>query len=99
MIGVRIREHRAAVEAQVGGEAAFFSTRVTDDFQGQIGWGDMDAVFNLENNPRGARRADVWVFDLLDGKRGFFAVAHTQINSPEAAIRAAIMEKKPGGSE
>lgn len=90
-----MNELREAVEAQVGRDATFLkSIRVTDNSQGQIRWNGMVAVFNLENNPRGTRRAYVWIYDLPDGKRGFFAVPHThKINSPEAAIRAAITEK------
>ncbi len=95
MVELGINELKDAVEAQVGGDATFLeSVLVRDTFQGQIQWNGMVAVFKIENNPRGARRAYVWIYDLPDGRPGFFAVPQThKINSPEAAIRAAIMEK------
>jgi hypothetical protein len=78
---------REAVERQHGGTATHAqSVPVTESFEGATVWEGVVHVFDLT-------RAYAWSSPIEGStKRRFFAVLHTEkINSPVAAVRAAIV--------
>ena len=98
MTEVTNSELRKAVESQHGGEAHYVqSVPLRETFRGNIVWEGTVSVFYLKNSPTGAERAYAWSCELPDGKRRFFAVLHTgPIDSPVAAVRAAIVAEARG---
>lgn len=85
-------ELKKAVESQHGGTATLVqSVPVDEHFQGQPVWRGTVHVFELKGHET-AKRAYAWSYELPDGKRRFFAVLHVPpIDSPAAAVRAAIV--------
>lgn len=68
-----------------------------ETFEGKLVWEGVVHLFDLKGNPK-ATRAYAWS-SLIEGssKRRFFAVLHTnKINSPVAAVRAAIVAEHRG---
>ena len=88
-------ELKRAIESQHGGIATFAqSVPVSESFDGKPVWEGVVHVFDLASNPK-ANRAYAWSYELEGGKRRFFAVLHTdRINSPGAAVRAAIVAEQ-----
>lgn len=69
------------------------SVPVKETFQGKTVWEGTVHVFDLTGHPT-ASRCYAWsyVSDEKTGKRKFFAVLHQgPVNSPQAAVRAAIV--------
>ena len=87
---------REAVERQHGGTAKLAqSVPVTETFEGATVWEGVVHVFDLSDHPK-ASRAYAWSSPIEGStKRRFFAVLHTEkINSPVAAVRAAIVAEQ-----
>ncbi|HVA11852.1 MAG TPA: hypothetical protein VNF99_01250 [Stellaceae bacterium] len=86
-------ELKVAVESQHGGKARLLqSVPVKETFQGATVWDGMVHIFDLAGNPH-ATRAYAWSSPIEGSdKRRFFAVLHMGgIDSPQAAVRAAIV--------
>jgi hypothetical protein len=84
---------RAAVERLHGGTATLDqSVPVREAFEGKTVWEGVVHVFDLAGHPI-ATRAYAWSSPIEGGtKRRFFAVLHQPpIDSPRAAVRAAIV--------
>lgn len=83
---------KQAIEGMHGGEATFAqSVPVTEKFDGGTVWEGVVQVFDLVGNSQ-ASRAYAWSYETEGGKRRFFSVLHIgPINSPVAAVRAAIV--------
>ncbi len=86
---------KRAVESQHGGTATLVqSVPVDEKFEGKPVWQGIVHVFDLKGSPSGASRAYAWSYEREDGRRRFFAVLHGgRIDSPVAAVRAAIMSE------
>jgi len=77
-----------------GGTATFEETvRVIEDYEGERAWEGDVHVFALEGHPR-ARRAYAWAVPVPGTERKrFYAVLHEgPVDSPERAVRAAIVQ-------
>ena len=86
---------RQAVESMHGSTAMLVqSVPVTEIFEGKMVWGGVVHVFDLVDNPK-ATRAYAWSSPIEGStKRRFFAVLHIPpIDSPVAAVRAAIVQE------
>lgn len=68
------------------------SLPVREEFEGEPVWEGVVHIFGLTGNPN-ATRAYAWSSSIEGStKRRFFAMLHTdKINSPVAAVRAAIV--------
>ena len=99
MTEVSPSELKKAVESQHGGFAHYVqSVPVTETHGGETVWNGMVAVFDLKSSPSGCNRAYAWSYETEGGKRRFFAVLHTgPIDSPVAAVRAAIVAENRSG--
>ncbi|MGE0259448.1 MAG: hypothetical protein AB7H71_07280 [Alphaproteobacteria bacterium] len=87
---------RDAVQNMHGGAATLAqSVPVRETFQGRTVWEGVVHVFDLVGHPT-ATRAYAWSSPIEGSdKRRFFAVLHTdRINSPIAAVRAAIVAEQ-----
>src|SRR5438309_8500555 len=90
---VRTEDLKRAVEAQHDCKAARMqSVPVKETFEGKTVWEGVVHVFDLAGHPT-ATRAYAWSSPIEGStKRRFFAVLHQPpINSPQAAVRAAIV--------
>ena len=67
---------------------------VKEEFQGQTVWDGIVQVFDLEGHPT-ASRCYAWSHEIEDSdNRRFVAVLHEgEVNSPRAAVRAAIVQE------
>ncbi len=84
---------KEAIESQHGGTATLAqSVPVNETFQGKPVWQGVVHVFDLAGHPK-ATRAYAWSSPIEGStKRRFFAVLHMgSIDSPQAAVRAAIV--------
>jgi len=83
---------RKAVVDLHGGTATWLeSIRVKETFQGKTVWEGVVQVFDLSGHPT-ASRCYAWSYETEKGKRKFFAVLHQgPVDSPQAAVRAAIV--------
>jgi hypothetical protein len=89
---------KEAVESQHGGTATLVqSVPVKETFGGKTVWDGVVSVFILKDN-RNATRAYAWSSSIEGStKRRFFAVLHIPpIDSPIAAVRAAIVQEHRG---
>ncbi len=93
MTEVAPTELKHAVESQHGGTATLAqSVPVHETHEGKPVWDGTVHIFDLEGSPSGATRAYAWSYERDDDSRRFFAVLHGgQIDSPVAAVRAAIV--------
>ncbi len=68
------------------------SVPVKEVFQGQTVWEGLVQVFDLQGHPT-AKRCYAWSHEIEGSKKGkFFAVLHHGlINSPQKAVKAAIL--------
>src|SRR6185312_3506021 len=99
MMDVGIPELRDAVEKTHGGTATLAqSVPVSETFEGKPVWEGVVHVFDLVGNHQ-ATRAYAWCSPIEgSSKRRFFAVLHVPpIDSPVAAVRAAIMAEHRQG--
>lgn len=91
---------KEAVENMHGGTAQLAqSVPVREEFDGKPVWEGVVHIFDLAGNPK-ATRAYAWSSPIEGSdKRRFFAVLHIPpIDSPVAAVRAAIVaEQRRGG--
>jgi len=84
---------KQAVEGMHGGTATLAqSVPVSEKFDGATVWEGVVSVFDLAGNAK-ATRAYAWSSPIEGStKRRFFAVLHIgPIDSPQAAVRAAIV--------
>jgi hypothetical protein len=84
---------RETIEKMHGGSATLAGTvPVREEFQGKTVWEGVVYVFDLAGHPT-ATRAYAWSSPIEGStKRRFFAVLHAApVDSPQAAIRAAIV--------
>jgi hypothetical protein len=89
-------EIRNAIERMHGGTATFAqSAQVRETFQGKTVWEGVVHVFDLAGHPT-ATRAYAWSSPIEGStKRRFFAVLHQPpVDSPQAAVRAAIVAEQ-----
>jgi hypothetical protein len=91
----RRNEHqlKETVERMHGGSASLAqSVPVRETFEGQTVWEGVVHVFDLTGHPT-APRAYAWSSPIEGStKRRFFAVLHQPpVDSPQAAVRAAII--------
>jgi hypothetical protein len=85
----------SAIENMHGGKATLAqSVPVSESFEGKPVWEGVVHVFDLDGNPS-ATRAYAWSSPIEGStKRRFFAVLHIPpIDSPSAAVRAAIVQE------
>ena len=72
------------------------SVRVTETWQGETVWDGTVEVFDLLDHPT-AERAYAWAHETDEGGTRYVAVLHeTPIDSPQAAVRAAIVSEHRG---
>jgi hypothetical protein len=93
-------ELKKAVENMRGGTATFVqSVPIDENFGGLPVWEGTVHIFDLADNPK-ATRAYAWSSPIEGStKRRFFAVLHIPpIDSPVAAVRAAIVAEQKGRS-
>src|SRR6266567_6929543 len=94
------RELKDAVEHMHGGTATLAqSVPVRETFEGKLVWEGVVHVFDLTGHPT-ATRAYAWSSPIEGStKRRFFAVLHQPpVNSPQAAVRAAIVAERRASS-
>jgi hypothetical protein len=87
---------RQLVERTYGGRAMLAqSVSVSESIEGGPVWDGMVHIFDLEHCPT-TTRAYAWSSSVQGStKRQFFATAHSgAIDSPAAAVRAAIAEER-----
>jgi hypothetical protein len=92
---------KTAVESQHGGKARLLQVvPVKETFRGATVWEGVVSIFDLADNPH-ATRAYAWSSPIEGSeKRRFFAVLHMgPIDSPQAAISAAIVAEHRGRSD
>ena len=69
---------------------------VTETFQGQTVWQGTVQVFELHRHPT-ATRCYAWSHETDEGKTRYVAVLHEgPVDSPEKAVRAAIVQERKG---
>ena len=74
------------------------SVRVIERYEGEIVWDGQVEVFDLIGHPT-AERAYVWAHETDEGKHGYVAVLHEPpVDSPEAAVKAAIAAEHKKGT-
>jgi hypothetical protein len=91
---------REAVERMHGGSATFTqSVPVRETFEGNVVWEGVVHVFELAGHPTAAR-AYAWSSPIEgSSRRRFFAVLHqSPVDSPQAAVRAAIVAENRQGN-
>jgi hypothetical protein len=87
---------KQAVESMHGGSATLAqSVPVRETFEGRTVWEGVVHVFDLAGHPT-ATRAYAWSSPIEGStKRRFFAVLHRPpVDSPQAAVRAAIVAEQ-----
>jgi|SRR5271169_1738039 len=92
---------REAIERMHGGTATLVqSVPVRETFEGKTAWEGVVHVFDLAGHPT-ATRAYAWSSPIEGStKRRFFAVLHqSPVDSPQAAVRAAIVAERRSGSK
>jgi hypothetical protein len=97
-VDVEVDQLRDAVERMHGGSAQpTQSVPVRETFEGQPVWEAVVHVFDLAGHPT-ATRAYAWSSPIEGStKRRFFAVLHQPpVDSPQAAVRAAIVAEQRG---
>jgi hypothetical protein len=99
MAEVEADQLKVAVEQMHGGSATLAqSLPVRETFEGKMVWEGVVHVFELVDHPT-ATRAYAWSSPIeRSTKRRFFAVLHQPpVDSPQAAVRAAIVaeHRKP----
>jgi hypothetical protein len=93
MAEVEVNQLREAVEGMHGGSATLAqSVPIRETFEGKPVWEGVVHVFELTGHPT-ATRAYAWSSPIEGStKRRFFAVLHqSPVDSPQAAVRAAIV--------
>ena len=88
-----------AIRSMHGVEATWIaSVPVTEDFKGETVWDGAVEVFELHGHPT-ATRCYAWSHAVDDSeRRRFVAVLHQgPIDSPQAAVRAAIVQEAREG--
>ena len=100
MAEIEADQLKEAVERMHGGSATLAqSVPVRETFEGKLVWEGVVHVFDLTGHPT-ATRAYAWSSPIEGStKRRFFAVLHQPpVNSPQAAVRAAIVAEKKRAS-
>jgi hypothetical protein len=95
MAEVEADQLKQAVEGMHGGTATLSqSVPVHEEFEGKVVWEGVVHVFDLTGHPT-ATRAYAWSSPIEGStKRQFFAVLHQPpVDSPQAAVRAAIVAR------
>ena len=99
MSEVSVEALKEAVERTHGGTATFREVvEVVETFRGQPVWAGTVHVFDLSGHPKSST-AYAWS-EEQDGKkvRRFFAILHlSPVDSPLAAVRAAIVQARRAG--
>src|SRR5215472_5725526 len=93
MAEVEADQLKQTVESMHGGTATLAqSVPIRETFEGETVWEGVVQVFDLAGHPT-APRAYAWSSPIAGStKRRFFAVLHQPpVDSPQAAVRAAIM--------
>ena len=99
MIDVSADQLKAVIEGVHGGKAALAqSVPVRETYEGAAVWEGVVHVFTLTGHPK-ATRAYAWSSPIESSdKRRMFAVLHMgAIDSPLAAVRAAIVAEHRNG--
>jgi len=85
-----------AIQHMHGVPAEYAETvQVTETFQGETVWKGEVEVFNIRGHPK-ASRAYAWAHvsgDKDEGKRYVAVLETPPVDSPETAVRAAIMQE------
>ena len=100
MTEVSVEALKEAIRSLHGCDSTWVeSVPVTETFQGQTAWEGTVQVFELHGHPT-AKRCYAWSHAIKGKKRRFVAVLHQgPVDSPEKAVRAAIVrETKPPAS-
>jgi hypothetical protein len=89
-----------AVEQTHGGKATLLEAiPVTESFEGKKVWEGTVHVFKLEGHPK-AKLAYAWSHPIERNKRRFFAVLQSPpINTPQDAVKAAIIQQYKQGQK
>lgn len=75
------------------------SVPVTETYQGHTVWDGTVQVYSLQGHPS-ATRCYAWPYITNDGKRRIIAVLHEgPVDSPKAAVRAAIVQDSHNSSQ
>jgi hypothetical protein len=100
MAGITIAGFAAAIRELHGGNPSWIgSAPVTETFQGHTVWDGTVQVYSLEGHPS-ATRCYAWSYITDDGKRRVIAVLHEgTVDSPQAAVRAAIVQDSRDSSQ
>src|ERR1700676_1761416 len=99
MAEVEADQLKQAVESMHGGTATLAqSVPIRETFEGKPVWEGVVHVFELTGHPT-ATRAYAWSSPIEGStKRRFFAVLHQPpVDSPQAAVRAAIVAERRNG--
>jgi len=91
---------KEAIRHLYGHEAVWVqSVPVKETFQGQVVWEGIVEVFDLKGHPTAAR-CYAWSHTTKGNKRRFVAVLQQgPVDSPEKAVRAAIVRETNGQRE
>ena len=91
-----VAEIRKAVEQMLGSRATLVqSVAVREDTDGKLAWQGLVRVFELAGGARPARVYAGTMTTESSGQRRIFAIRHTsKVNSPRAAVRAAIVTEQ-----
>ena len=100
MAVITIAALAAAIRELHGGNASWIgSVPVTETFQGHTVWDGIVQVYSIQGHPS-ATRCYAWSYITDDGKRHVIAVLHEgPVDSPEAAVRAAIIQESGDSSQ
>src|SRR6266481_9219940 len=101
MAEIEADQLKQAVEGLHGGTATLAqSVPVHEAFEGKTVWEGVVHVFDLIGHP-GAARAYAWSSSIeRSTKRRFFAVLHQPpVDSPQVAVRAAIVAEHKSGQK
>lgn len=100
MAVITIAALAAAIRELHGGNPSWIgSFPVTETFQGHTVWDGTVQVYSLQGHPS-ATRCYAWPYITEDGKRHVIAVLHEgPVDSPQAAVRAAIVQDSGDSSQ
>ena len=75
------------------------SVPVTETYQGHTVWDGTVQVYSLQGHPS-ATRCYAWLYITKDGKHRLISVLHEgPVDSPQAAVRAAIVQDSHDSSQ
>ena len=100
MAEITIATLASAIRELHGCQASWIgSVPVTETFKGHTVWDGIVQVYSLQGHPS-ASRCYAWSYSTDDGKRRIIVVLHEgPVDSPKAAVRAAIVRDSGDSSQ